>query len=86
MAEVKILPGVERHDVGVKTPANAILRLAFEAGMETVIVLGYGRCGWHLWSSSPDMDRNLGMLSRAHHEILHCDGTEDFQTEDGIKR
>lgn len=81
MADVHVLPGVERHDVGVEIPAEGILRQAIDGGMTTVIVLGYGRNGWQLWSSSPDMDKNLGMLSRAQHEVLHCDGVNDFCTE-----
>lgn len=82
MAEITVLPGVERRDIGHNVKVQNILESAAKENMHVVIVLGYGEHGWCLWGSSPDQDKNVGMLSRAHHEILHCEGAEEFTTDE----
>lgn len=81
-ADIVTLPGVERHDIGPVVPVEEVLRNVATMELETIIVIGYGRDGWYLSASSPDMDRNIGMLARAQHEMLHCEPCEIIAGED----
>lgn len=80
-AEVVTLPGVERHDIGWHVEVEKIFEDARRAGMITVVICGYGREGFHVWASHPDMDRNIGMIERAKSEIVRCDTPERFRNE-----
>jgi hypothetical protein len=73
-ADIHTLPGVDRHDIGPEVSVAHILGQAID--LETVVVIGYGPQGWYLASSSPDMDRNIGMVMRAVHDMLHTDTAE----------
>lgn len=71
MADIHVIPGVERHDIGPNVSVEQVLESAGATGLSVVIVIGYGREGFYLATSSPDMDRNIGMAMRAVHDLLH---------------
>jgi hypothetical protein len=82
VADIHLLPGVARNDVGPRVPIEELLQAVAEAGMTNVIVLGYGREGFSLWSSDPDLDRNVGMIERAKLEMLCTDSDDLFDRKD----
>jgi hypothetical protein len=65
-AQVLVLPGIERRDLGEAAPASEVLLKAMEDGITDVIVVGRDRAGdLHISSSSGDADRVVGQLMRA---------------------
>lgn len=66
MAEVHVLPGVERRDLIGTLPANQLLQGAIDAGVTDVIIVGRDRSGApYVASGLPDADKAVGMLMRA---------------------
>jgi hypothetical protein len=67
MAEVHVLPGVERRDL-VCGPAESdrILHAALDEGLSDVAVIGRDRRGeLYVASGCSDVDRTVGLLMRA---------------------
>lgn len=75
-ADIHTLPGIERHDLGPEVSVERVIERAREHDLSVIIVIGYGRDGWYLACSAPDMDKNLGMLTRATHDVLHVEPAE----------
>lgn len=67
MAEVHVLPGIERRDLaGEPVPSHEVLRAALDKGITDVIVVGRQRDGTpYVASAGNDVDRDVGMLMRA---------------------
>lgn len=67
MAEVVVLPGVERRDLsGVALPSAEILQAAIEKGITDIIIVGRSRSGeLYVAGAPPDVDKSVGMLMRA---------------------
>lgn len=81
MAEVLLLPNVERYDIGHNVPVERVLELALAANLDHVIIVGRGRDGFYLASSSSDNDRSLGLLARASSWVVSTLSPESFNTE-----
>ncbi len=66
MADVHVLPGVERRDIGEGVPSSEVLRYAMENGVTDVIVVGRVRDGdLYLAAECHDADSVVGKLIRA---------------------
>lgn len=66
MAEIFVLPGVERRDVLESLPAEKVLIGAIELGITDVTVIGRDREGKpYVATSMSDMDRAVGRLMHA---------------------
>ena len=67
MAEVYVLPGVERRDLaGEPIPAQEVLQAAIDNGLIDVVIVGRDRAGeFYLATSGSDTDRAVGQLMRA---------------------
>lgn len=66
MAEVHVLPGIERRDLLAPLPAAELLQKAIENGVTDVVIVGRERDGsLYVASASSDIDRDVGMLMRA---------------------
>lgn len=66
MADVHILPGIERRDLGKDVPAPNVLGAAIENGVTDVIVIGRARDGeLYLAAECHDADAVVGKLIRA---------------------
>lgn len=69
MAEVLVLPGIERRDlIGEPTPAEQVLNASIEKGVTDVVVIGRHRDGsQYVASSLNDVDKSVGVLMSAVH-------------------
>ncbi len=67
MADIHVLPGVERRDlVGPATDAARVLQASIDKGITDVIVVGRDRRGeLYLAGTAPDADKTVGLLMRA---------------------
>lgn len=66
MAEVHVLPGVERRDLLGVLPTEQVFQKALEAGVTDVLIIGRDRAGgFYVASGCEDVDRSVGMLMRA---------------------
>lgn len=67
MADIHVLPGIERRDLGPSDlDAKEVLDYAIEAGVTDVVVIGTGRDGrLYVASSLGDADRAVGKMMRA---------------------
>ena len=70
MAEVHVLPGIERRDLLGVLPAEQLLQKAIEAGVTDAIVIGRDRAGLpYVASCIADADKAVGMLMRVVNSI-----------------
>lgn len=66
MADVHVLPGVERRDLLEPLPCEQLFAKAVEAGVIDAVVVGRGRDGQlYVASAGSDVDRDVGLLMRA---------------------
>ena len=66
MADVHVLPGVERRDLLGTLPTEQIFQKAMDAGVTDVVIIGRDRAGeLYVASGGNDVDRSVGMLMRA---------------------
>lgn len=66
MAEIMVLPGVERRDIGEDLPSHDVLMRAAEAGLLDVVIVGRDRSGeLYMAGSIGDADKTVGILMRA---------------------
>lgn len=67
MAEVLVLPGVERRDlVGPAVPAAEVLQATIEKGITDVVIVGRHRDGsQYIAGSINDVDKVIGVLFAA---------------------
>lgn len=67
MAEVLVLPGIERRDlVGDPVPAAEVLAAAIEKGITDVVIVGRSRDGeQYVAGSLNDVDKVVGVLFAA---------------------
>lgn len=66
MADVHVLPGIERRDLGQSTPSSAVLQAAIDAGVTDVVLIGKDRSGqFYLAAECSDADTVVGKLMRA---------------------
>ena len=66
MAEVHVLPGVERRDLLGVLPTEQVFQRALDAGVTDVLIVGRQRTGeLYVSSGCDDVDRAAGMLMRA---------------------
>jgi hypothetical protein len=67
MAEVHVLPGVERRDlVGPELTAKAVLLAALDNGVTDIVIVGIARDGsQYIAGCSNDVDRVVGKLFAA---------------------
>ena len=73
MADIVVLPGVERRDIGDPVPSEDVLRCAIESGLTDVIVIGRDRSGEHyLAAAIADADRIVGRLLWAVDFLVRC--------------
>lgn len=74
MAEVHVMPGVERRDIGVDVPSSQVLASALDAGVTDCIVIGLSREGQpYLAAESANADAVVGKLMRAVHMLTSAD-------------
>lgn len=84
MAEVHVLPGVERRDLaGRNLGVDEVLMQAAGEGLSEVVVVGRDRGGvFYIASSMQDADRCVGYLVRAANVIASSDViSAPFDTE-----
>lgn len=66
MAEVHVLPGVERRDMIGVLPAEQLLQKAIDQGISDVVIVGRDRSGNpYVASAMSDVDRAVGRLMYA---------------------
>lgn len=66
MADVHVLPGVERWDIGETVPSNVVLTSAIENGVTDAVVVGKTRNGdLYIAAECGDADAVVGKLMRA---------------------
>jgi len=67
MADVIVLPGIERRDLaGAVIPSAEILNRALDSGITDVVIVGRHRDGrLYIAGESNDIDRVTGLLARA---------------------
>lgn len=66
MAEIHVLPGIERPDLYSAPEASAVLQAAIEAGVNQVVLIGRDRTGeLYLAASVDDAEKCVGLLMRA---------------------
>lgn len=66
MADVHVLPGVERRDLLGVLPTERLFEKALEAGVTDVVIIGRDRAGQlYVASGGEDVDRSVGMIMRA---------------------
>lgn len=77
MADVRVLPGVERRDLGQPVPSEVVLSKAIDNGVSDAIVIGIARDGsFYFAAEHPNADLVIGKLMRAVHmlassEVVH---------------
>lgn len=83
MAEVHVLPGVERRDLGAPLGVESVMKAVAEADLVDLVVVGRTRLGeQYIASSMPDADKAVGMLVRAQHFIVEANVEQaPFDTE-----
>ena len=65
-AEIHVLPGIERRDLGEPAPDAGVLAAALERGVHDVVVVGRDRAGeLYIAAAGGDVDRVVGQLMRA---------------------
>lgn len=82
MAEIHVLPGIERRDLcGETLSSEIVLTKAIESGVTGAIVIGLDRSGTlYIAADATDVDRVVGMLMRA---VAFLSGGH-FKTEEPI--
>jgi len=66
MAEIHVLPGVERRDLLGVLPAEELLQKAIDQGITDVVIVGRDRAGNpYVASCLSDVDRAVGRLMYA---------------------
>lgn len=66
MAEVHVLPGIERRDLLDPLPTAELFSRALDAGVTDVVIVGRDRTGaLYVATSGRDADRDVGALMRA---------------------
>ncbi len=73
MAQVYVLPGIERRDLLDPIPSEQVLHQAIENGVVDAIVIGRSRDGTlYVASAVGDADRDVGLMMRAVHHLTSC--------------
>ncbi|QRG06108.1 hypothetical protein EZH22_24470 [Xanthobacter dioxanivorans] len=87
MAEIHVMPGVERRDlIGPEIPARQTLEEAITAGLHDVIIVGKWPDGsQYVAVSMADADRAAGIMLRAANWLtsVRIDNDAVIDTEDG---
>ena len=66
MADVHVLPGVERRDIGNTVTSDDVLKYAIETGVYDAVIVAKSRDGGlYIASENHDMDAVVGKLMRA---------------------
>lgn len=74
MADVHVLPGIERRDLGEPVPSAAVLQAAIDAGVTDVIIVGRARDGqFYFAAECPDADAVIGKLMRGVATLADCE-------------
>lgn len=74
MADVHVLPGVERIGVGAPVPSADVLQFAIDNGVTDVVVVGrVGDGKLYVASDTGDIDAVIGKLHRAAHFLADKD-------------
>lgn len=74
MADVHVLPGMERVGVGAPVPSADVLKYAIENGVTDVVVVGRVANGQlYVASDNGDIDSVIGKLHRAAHYLSDKD-------------
>lgn len=78
MADVVVLPGVERRDIGAPVPNDEVLRYALENGVTDIIIIGRERSGrYYVSSAIGDTDKVVGRLMWAVHYLATSEIVQD---------
>jgi hypothetical protein len=79
MAEIHVLPGIERRDLaGEPAPSADVLQAAIDKGITDAIVVGRSRNGsLYIAGAPPDVDKAVGVLMRAVSVLSGCDVVND---------
>lgn len=86
MAEVHVLPGIERRDLLGALPAEQLFTKAIENGVTDAVIVGRTRDGSpYVASCLSDADKAVGQLMRAVNMITSAEmnNAEPMITEDG---
>lgn len=86
MADVHVLPGIERRDLLGVLPSEQLLQKAIEQGITDVIIVGRDRYGQqYVASTLSDADRAVGRLYSAANFLASAVISNDqiLNTEDG---
>jgi len=76
-AEVYVLPGIERRDLGEDCPTPQVLQNAIDQGVTGAIVVGTGRDGQlFIAAENADVDAVVGKLMRAVTFLSSCEIVE----------
>lgn len=67
---VRVLPGVERRDIGTPVPSETVLQGAIDKGIQDVIVVGLQGRELYLAAEHYDADALIGKLQRAIHFLV----------------
>lgn len=79
-ADILVMPGIERRDLGEPVPCEELIKYAQEAGLTDVIIIGRERNGsYYVASAIGDADKVVGRLMWAVN-YLACN--EIVQSED----
>lgn len=84
MAEVHVLPGVERRDLLGVLPTEQVFQRALDSGVTDVLIVGRQRTGeLYVSSGCDDVDRAVGMLMRAVNYLtsMTLDNDQVIETE-----
>lgn len=66
MAQVHVLPGIERRDLPADITAEQVLQAAIDAGITDAIIIGRDRQGQqYIAASIGDIDRTVGRIMSA---------------------
>lgn len=87
MAEIHVLPGIERRDLaGAPVPSAEVLQSAIDKGVMDVIIVGRSRDGsLFIAGAPPDVDKAVGMLMRAVSVLAASDIVNDVVLETSPK-
>lgn len=86
MAELHVMPGVERRDLLGVLPAEQLLQKAIDAGITDAIVIGRDREGRpYIATCMSDVDRAVGRIMHAATYLASCTIENDqvIDTDDG---
>lgn len=82
MAEIVVLPWVERPDLYDMPAPDAVLTTAMDAGLTNCIVIGRDRTGeFYVASSDGDLDKVAGMLARAMRLVTQASESHSYEIE-----